>query len=314
MAAARGGLLSCDCGIGPQDWRRFVPYGSRTLHDLLAHLAAADQTWALAAGDLLKGEPAREAALAGGAAGRGAARRSPADERSGARRCSTRWRGGGELLLGLYELLEPRHLALSLRAFGDEHNSVREHIWLGYHDRLHAADIRRALRLQWYPPKLRFLPDVRRRSTRCRRTRRCYVVFSVIRCAGSRHRRRRLERTGSCSRISPRAIGCSSITCARSSGRPRRALAGHRRRQRRAAAGAAFSTRQRRSSRSILSMRHETLLLHVAAQAEAPRAGGSASGGRRSRTSTRCSSTCCTSRAHERSHREQLRRAMAYLR
>ena len=78
-----------------------------------------------------------------------------------------------KLLLGLYELLEKRHLALALQSYGDEHNSVRERIWLGYHDRLHAADVRRALRMNWQPPKLTFLPECTSRRRACRRTRRC---------------------------------------------------------------------------------------------------------------------------------------------
>jgi hypothetical protein len=51
-------------------------------------------------------------------------------------------------------------MALALRSYGDEHNSVRERIWLGYHDRMHAADVWRALRLRWQPPALKFLAQV----------------------------------------------------------------------------------------------------------------------------------------------------------
>ena len=217
MSAARDALLSATAEIGPQDWQRFVPYGSRTLHELLAHLAAADQTWALAAGDLLKGEsgemkprpPEMLQAAAQRAVARGRTQSPPAllDEMARRRR----------LLLGLYELLEPRHLALSLRAFGDEHNSVREHIWRGYHDRLHAADIRRALRLQWYPPKLRFLPDVQPAVDALSPDETLYVVFSVDPVRWEQHRACPAGRTDSCSRTSRPAIGCCSVTCARSS-------------------------------------------------------------------------------------------------
>ena len=56
MQMARAELLSALGDIGPGDWGRFVPYGSRTLHDLLAHVAGADQAWALAAQGLLRGE------------------------------------------------------------------------------------------------------------------------------------------------------------------------------------------------------------------------------------------------------------------
>lgn len=179
MAAARDELQSALGQITEGDWERSVPYGSRTLHDLLAHLATADQTWALATRELLKGEAddlkprapealqaARQRAIA---RGRTQAPAALLDEMVRRRR----------LLLGLYELLEPRHLALKLGAFGETHNSVREHIWLGYHDRLHTADLRRALRLQWYPPKLRLLPELRQSADALSPDATLYVVYSI---------------------------------------------------------------------------------------------------------------------------------------
>ena len=179
MVAARNELLGAIADVGPAEWDRYVPYGGRTLHDLLAHLAAADQAWALAAQDLLKGEsedrrpltPAAREAAQDRAIARGRTQSIDALLAEMHRR--------RKLLISLYELLEPRHLALSLAAFGEEHNSVREHIWLGYHDRLHAADIRRALRLQWYPAKLRFLPEVRTGVDALAPDRTLYVAYSV---------------------------------------------------------------------------------------------------------------------------------------
>ena len=160
MHMAREDLLSALAEVGSSDWARFVPYGSRTVHDLLAHVAGADQAWALAAQGLLRGE------------GEVAPPLPPAEARAARTRTIDRGRGRTseelieemeqrrKLLLGLYDLLEPRHLALALRSYGDEHNSVRERIWLGYHDRLHAADVRRALRLTWQPPRLECLRQV----------------------------------------------------------------------------------------------------------------------------------------------------------
>jgi len=160
MAAARDELLAALSEVGAEDWRRYVPYGSRTLHGLFAHLASADHAWALAAQGLLKGEAEDARALTPEAAraaredaARRNAQRTPAellDEMQRRRR----------LLMSLYELLEPRHLALRLPAYGERHNSVRERIWLGYHDRAHAADVRRALRLRWHPMRASFLPEV----------------------------------------------------------------------------------------------------------------------------------------------------------
>jgi DinB superfamily/Mycothiol maleylpyruvate isomerase N-terminal domain len=179
MLAARDELTTAIGQVGEGDWQRYVPYGSRTLHDLLAHVAAADHAWGLAAQDLLKGESedrrprtpqvlqaARERAIT-----RGRAQTVEQLLEEMARR--------RKLLVSLYELLERRHLALSLGAFGEEHNSVREHIWLGYHDRLHAADIRRALRLQWHPPRLRFRPELQPGVDALSPSRTLYVVYSV---------------------------------------------------------------------------------------------------------------------------------------
>ncbi len=159
MQLARRELMAELERVGPDDWSRFVPYGARTLHDLLAHLAGADQAWAVSAQGLLKGEAEERTPL------------TPDEARAALDRAIARGRGRGEaqlldemqrrrrLLLGLYEELEPRHLALPLPSYG-RHNSVRERIWRGYHDRLHAADVRRALRMHWRPPRLRFEPAI----------------------------------------------------------------------------------------------------------------------------------------------------------
>ena len=179
MYMARDRLLEALESVKPGDWGKFVPYGSRTLHDLLAHLAAADHTWALAAKGLLRGEGAdakplrpEEAAAARDRAVKRGRQRTPAqliDEMESRR----------QLLLSLFDLLEPRHLALSLPAFGPEHNSVRERIWLGYHDRLHAADVRRTLERNWYPRRLAFLPAVQPGVDALAPDDTLYVIYSV---------------------------------------------------------------------------------------------------------------------------------------
>ncbi len=164
--------------VGADGWARFVPYGARTLHDLLAHLAGADQAWAVSAQGLLKGEgedrppltPEEVRAAADRAVERGRSQ-TPAellDEMHRRRR----------LLLGLYEELEPRHLALPLPSYG-RYNSVRERIWRGYHDRLHAADVRRALRMHWRPPQLEFDAAVTPAVAALAPRETLYVVYSV---------------------------------------------------------------------------------------------------------------------------------------
>ena len=179
MRMARDELLRALDDVGATDWGRYVPYGGLTLHDLLAHLAGADQAWAVAAQGLLKGEAPIAAPL------------SPAQARSVRQRAIDRGRGQPEaalrdemerrrrLLLGLYELLERRHLPLSLPSFGERHNSVRERIWRGYHDRLHAADVRRAMAMSWHPQRLKFLPELVDAVERLSPDGALYVIYSV---------------------------------------------------------------------------------------------------------------------------------------
>jgi hypothetical protein len=175
MEQARRELLAALEAVGEADWGRYVPYGSRRLQDLLLHVAAADQVWAVAARDLLKGESMQEVAAprdsrTGGAPGDERAI-SPAaliDEMQRRRR----------LLLSLYELLEPRHLPLALTAFG-AHNSARERIWRGYHDRLHASDVHRALAMRWHPQRLVFLPEVEAAVRALDPSSVLYVIYSI---------------------------------------------------------------------------------------------------------------------------------------
>jgi len=179
MHHARDELLAAVAGVGDGDWERTIPYGSRTLHELLAHVAGADQAWAVAAQGLLRGESEVTTPLTPEQAKEARAR---AIER-GRGRSIDELRGEMEsrrrLLLQLYELLEPRHLSLALRSYGEEHNSVRERIWLGYHDRLHAADVRRALRMTWHPPKLEFVPALRGAIAALSPDAALYVIYSV---------------------------------------------------------------------------------------------------------------------------------------
>lgn len=173
MEAARDELRATIAEIRPGDWDRLVPYGSRTLHQLLAHLAGADRAWALAARSLLRGDGAEPEPLVPATAPTARGRQQPPEallEEMARRR---------RLLVSLYELLEPRHLALALPAFGDAHNSVRERIWRGYHDRLHAADIRRALRTRWHPPRLRIAPELRPAVDALSPAETLYVIYSV---------------------------------------------------------------------------------------------------------------------------------------
>jgi hypothetical protein len=179
MRIARDQLLETLEGLSDADWQRCVPYGSRTVHDVLAHLAAADHVWALAAQGLLKGEAevrpplTREAASAARdrSIERGRSLPPPALRDEMERRRN--------LLLGLFELLEKRHLSMKLPTFGEQHNSVRERIWLGYHDRMHRADIERAMTMAWHPPRLAFSAELRPAVDALSPDETLYVVFSI---------------------------------------------------------------------------------------------------------------------------------------
>jgi hypothetical protein len=179
MQMARNELMSALGRVGTSDWSRYVPFGQRALHDLLAHVAAADQIWARAARGLLKGEGDTGRPLT---AEQATAARHRAIERGRAEMPAAlleEMARRRRLLLSLYELLEPRHLALALRSFGEQHNSVRERIWVGYHDRLHAADVDRALRMRWSAPKLSFLPDLQTVAEALSPQATLYVIYNV---------------------------------------------------------------------------------------------------------------------------------------
>lgn len=179
MHHARDELEATLAEVGENDWERMIPYGSRTIHELLAHLAGADQAWAVAAQGLLKGESEDTAPLSPDAV---RASRLRTVERGRSRPVAelrAEMASRRKLLLTLFDELEPRHLSLALRSYGDEHNSVRERIWLGYHDRLHAADVRRALRRTWRPPNLQFLPDLREAVDALSPDAALYVIYSV---------------------------------------------------------------------------------------------------------------------------------------
>jgi hypothetical protein len=187
MRLARDGLIETLERLEPGDFARGVPYGERTVHDVLAHVAAADHVWALAAQGLLKGESDSRAPL------------SPVEAAEARRRAIERGRSTPvdelrsemdqrrKLLLGLYELLEPRHLAMALPTFGEAHNSVRERIWLGYHDRMHRGDIERARRMVWHAPKLAFEPRIRPAVEALAPDETLYVVHSIDPVMWERH-------------------------------------------------------------------------------------------------------------------------------
>lgn len=159
MEQARAGLLRELGGVTEADWGRFVPYGCWTLKDLLAHLAAFDGLWTMATQSLLASDGVAPPA---GALDIDAARQR-AIERGRQRSVASlldELHSRRRLLTGYFELLEERHLALAVPAMPAGEDSIRAQIWVGYHDRQHAADIRRALAMSWEPERLTFPPEV----------------------------------------------------------------------------------------------------------------------------------------------------------
>ncbi len=158
MQQARAGLLRELACVTDADWSRYVPFGEWTLKDLLAHLAAYDGMWAMTTQSLLASDgvaapspsdvdAAREAAVARGRKRSVASLLEELDRRR-------------RLLIGYLELLEERHLAKAVPGAPAGEDSVRAQIWVGYHDRQHAADIRRALATSWEPEPLLFAPEI----------------------------------------------------------------------------------------------------------------------------------------------------------
>ncbi|HXF51222.1 MAG TPA: DinB family protein [Dehalococcoidia bacterium] len=158
MQQARAGLLRELARVTDADWSRYVPFGEWTLKDLLAHLAAYDGMWAMTTQSLLASDgvaapsvsdidAAREAAVVRGRKRSVASLLEELDRRR-------------RLLIGYLELLEERHLAKAVPGAPAGEDSVRAQIWVGYHDRQHAADIRRALATWWEPERLQFAPEI----------------------------------------------------------------------------------------------------------------------------------------------------------
>lgn len=159
MEQARAALLRELARVTEADWPRYVPYGDWTLKDLLAHVAAFDGLWAMTTQGLL----ASDGVTIPVAAHDTEAARRRAIERGRKRSVASlieELHSRRRLLTGYFELLEERHLARSLPAAPAGEDSVRAQIWIGYHDRQHAADIRRALAMAWEPERLAFPPEI----------------------------------------------------------------------------------------------------------------------------------------------------------
>jgi len=157
-------LLRLVDALSPEDWDRYVPYGEWTVKDLVAHLVGDMSPGG--AGLVLAGVLTPEF-IAGTAefidrramnarlvAER--ARLTPADLRQMLFHAHDRFIAAARRItkrhLPVLQMPVPMGPGYTLR--------VEDWLWAGYHDRLHADDIRRALRTDWTPQPLTFLPEV----------------------------------------------------------------------------------------------------------------------------------------------------------
>lgn len=164
LRSAHRELLRAVDSLSEADWRRYVPYGDWTVKDLVAH-CIGDMSPS-GAGLILAGVltpqfiadtsstfdiRARNAALV-------EERRDlpPEDLRQMLFRCHDAMYAAALKLteehLPTLEFAVPMGPGYDLR--------VEDWLWHGYHDRQHAADIRRALETDWRPEELTFLPEI----------------------------------------------------------------------------------------------------------------------------------------------------------
>ncbi len=164
LQQAHRDLLRVVDSLTPEDWARGVPYGEWTVKDLVAH-AIGDMSPSgpgLIGAGVLSPQFIAETSAAFDVR---ALNQSTVDER---RRYTP-----ADLRQLLFEAHDAR-IEASLRldesdtpplAFpvpmGEDYEiKVEDWLWHGYHDRLHAEDIRRSLRMEWTPRSLTFIPEI----------------------------------------------------------------------------------------------------------------------------------------------------------
>ena len=272
MLAARNELMRAHRRGRRRDWERYVPYGSRTLHELLAHLAGGGPgLGAGGAGSAARGVRSRRAAV--DRTTRGGARSEPIER--GRAQPPAELLGEMErrrqLLLSLYELLEPRHLALSLRV-------VRRGAQL--RPRAHLARLPRPPARGRHPPRAAnaVASAAAARSAGVANGGRCAVARRDAvrdlqrrsRALGAALAGAGLDLPTAAGAHRDRRLGAAASAPARHRARRGRRVAGHRRRGTRSASTSVASRTDSALVEEYLSMRHETTAAARGAQAEAP--------------------------------------------
>ncbi len=165
LQRAHRDLLRVVDALSPEDWSRGVPYGEWTIKDLVAHCIgdmSPSGPGLIVAGVLTPAFIEETAAAVWDA-------RALNEEMVASRRRFT----PEDLRQLLFEAHDARieatlridetHaevLAFTVPMGPNYDLRVEDWLWYGYHDRAHAADIRRALEADWTPQSLTFAPEI----------------------------------------------------------------------------------------------------------------------------------------------------------
>ena len=158
---ARRQLLELVDSLSEADWSRPVPYGQWTIKDLMAHVIG-DMTGGIVA-MLVSGQldPRMIPDIAQAYDSR------PLNARQVASREDTSPQELRELLdrspeplLAATRQAQSKHLHWPIPMGPGYEIETEDWLWFGYHDRVHADDIRRAVASDYQPEPLRFLPQV----------------------------------------------------------------------------------------------------------------------------------------------------------
>jgi len=158
---ARRQLLELVDSLSPADWSRPVPYGQWTIKDLLAHVIG-DMTGGIVA-TLVSGQldPRTIPAIAGAYDSRPInAQRVASRDRMSPQELRELLDRSFEPLFAATRQTQAEHLNWPIPMGPGYEITTEDWLWWGYHDRVHADDIRRAVASDYQPDPLRFLPQV----------------------------------------------------------------------------------------------------------------------------------------------------------
>lgn len=164
LRTAHRDLLRTVDSLSEADWERYVPYGEWTVKDLVAH-CIGDMSPAgigLVLAGVLTPEFIRGTAQSFDIRARNAALVAERKDFSREDLRQILFRCRDAMYAAALKLTEEHlpTLELAVPVGPDYDLKVEDWLWAGYHDRQHADDIRRALRMDYVPLDLRFLPEL----------------------------------------------------------------------------------------------------------------------------------------------------------